>query len=68
MKQIAKNVFASFDGDLNCSYSDNNAEKLVLRIRIINNDPLGDEEEQVNMMERTRSSASLKPFGCGDLS
>ena len=38
MEQIAEKVTASFGDDLNCIFTDDNADKLVLRIRISNND------------------------------
>ena len=53
MKQIAEKVNAGFGDDLNCIFNDDNAEKLVLRIRIMNSDDgkFGEEEEQVDKME-----------------
>ena len=32
--------------DLNCIFNDDNADKLILRIRIMNNDGKGDEEDE----------------------
>ena len=42
-----------FGDDLNCIFNDDNAEKLVLRIRIMNSDEnkFQEEEEQVDKME-----------------
>ncbi|XP_060536772.1 DNA-directed RNA polymerase II subunit RPB1-like [Cylas formicarius] len=37
MEQIAEKINAGFGDDLNCIFNDDNAEKLVLRIRIMNN-------------------------------
>ncbi|KAM7302594.1 DNA-directed RNA polymerase II subunit RPB1-like [Ixodes scapularis] len=53
MEQIAEKINAGFGDDLNCIFNDDNAEKLVLRIRIMNNDgsKYQDEEEQVDKME-----------------
>lgn len=53
MEQIAEKVNAGFGDDLNCIFNDDNAEKLVLRIRIMNSDDgkFGEEEEQVDKME-----------------
>ncbi|XP_054719438.1 DNA-directed RNA polymerase II subunit RPB1-like [Uloborus diversus] len=52
MEQIAEKINAGFGDDLNCIFNDDNAEKLVLRIRIMNNDDkLQEEEEQVDKME-----------------
>jgi len=53
MEQIAEKVNAGFGDDLNCIFNDDNAEKLVLRIRIMNSDDskFNDEEEQADKME-----------------
>ncbi|XP_044743832.1 DNA-directed RNA polymerase II subunit RPB1 [Chrysoperla carnea] len=55
MEQIAEKINAGFGDDLNCIFNDDNAEKLVLRIRIMNSDDgkFGGEggEEEVDKME-----------------
>uniref|UniRef100_A0A023F603 DNA-directed RNA polymerase subunit n=2 Tax=Triatoma infestans TaxID=30076 RepID=A0A023F603_TRIIF len=54
MEQISEKINAGFGDDLNCIFNDDNAEKLVLRIRIMNSDDgknLADEEESVDKME-----------------
>ncbi|GAB6021132.1 DNA-directed RNA polymerase II subunit RPB1 [Chamberlinius hualienensis] len=53
MEQISEKINAGFGDDLNCIFNDDNAEKLVLRIRIMNSDEskFQDEEEQVDKME-----------------
>ncbi|XP_033326312.2 RNA polymerase II subunit RpII215 [Megalopta genalis] len=54
MEQIAEKINAGFGDDLNCIFNDDNAEKLVLRIRIMNSDDkfTGDtEQETVDKME-----------------
>ncbi|KAG1660851.1 DNA-directed RNA polymerase II subunit RPB1 [Nymphon striatum] len=53
MEQIAEKINAGFGDDLNCIFNDDNAEKLVLRIRIMNSDEnkFQEEEEQVDKME-----------------
>lgn len=38
MEQISEKIQAGFGDDLNCIFNDDNAEKLVLRIRIMNSD------------------------------
>lgn len=38
MEQIAEKINVGFGDDLNCIFNDDNAEKLVLRIRIMNSD------------------------------
>ncbi|XP_035693394.1 DNA-directed RNA polymerase II subunit RPB1-like [Branchiostoma floridae] len=53
MESIAEKINAGFGDDLNCIFNDDNAEKLVLRIRIMNNDDskMMDEEEMVDKMD-----------------
>ncbi|XP_014661495.1 PREDICTED: DNA-directed RNA polymerase II subunit RPB1-like [Priapulus caudatus] len=53
MEQISEKINAAFGDDLNCIFNDDNAEKLVLRIRIMNNDEnkFQDDEEVVDKMD-----------------
>lgn len=52
MEQIAEKINAGFGDDLNCIFNDDNAEKLVLRLRIMNNDEkVTDEEDNQDKME-----------------
>uniref|UniRef100_A0A1B6E299 DNA-directed RNA polymerase subunit n=1 Tax=Clastoptera arizonana TaxID=38151 RepID=A0A1B6E299_9HEMI len=53
MEQISEKINAGFGDDLNCIFNDDNAEKLVLRIRIMNSDEnkMAEEEETVDKME-----------------
>ncbi len=51
MEQIAEKINAGFGDDLNCIFNDDNAERLILRIRIMNSDEKMEEEEQVDKME-----------------
>ena len=53
MEQISEKITAGFGDDLNCIFNDDNAEKLVLRIRIMNSDDnkMQEEEEVVDKME-----------------
>ena len=52
MEQISEKINAGFGDDLNCIFNDDNAEKLVLRIRIMNSeDSKDDDEEQADKME-----------------
>ncbi|CAG0900840.1 unnamed protein product [Darwinula stevensoni] len=53
MEQIAEKINAGFGDDLNCIFNDDNAEKLVLRIRIMNSDEnkFADEEDTADKME-----------------
>ena len=38
MADIANKINREFDGDLSCIFSDDNADKLILRLRIINDE------------------------------
>lgn len=38
MEQIAEKISATFGDDLHCIFNDDNAEKLVLRIRLMNSE------------------------------
>lgn len=53
MEQISQKINSGFGDDLNCIFNDDNAEKLVLRIRIIvGDDKLADDaEEQVSNLQ-----------------
>merc|ERR1719450_1584193 len=54
MEQISEKINAGFGDDLNCIFNDDNAEKLILRIRIMNTedkDDGGGEEELADKME-----------------
>uniref|UniRef100_A0A0B7AU06 DNA-directed RNA polymerase n=1 Tax=Arion vulgaris TaxID=1028688 RepID=A0A0B7AU06_9EUPU len=53
MEQISEKIQSGFGDDLNCIFNDDNAEKLVLRIRIMNSgeNKFQDDEEVVDKME-----------------
>jgi len=54
MEQIAEKINAGFGDDLNCIFNDDNADKLVLRIRIMNGEDnkfQDNEEDTVDKME-----------------
>ena len=54
MESISEKINAGFGDDLNCIFNDDNAEKLVLRIRIMNSSDSkmdGEDEEQADKME-----------------
>jgi len=38
MQNIAERIFQDFGTDLSCIFNDDNAEKLILRIRILNDE------------------------------
>lgn len=61
MEQISQKINSGFGDDLNCIFNDDNAEKLVLRIRIIvGDDKLGDDaEEQVSFVPQDRGCRLL---------
>jgi len=47
MADIAEKINHEFDGDLTCIFNDDNAEKLILRIRIMNDEaPKGDIQDE----------------------
>jgi DNA-directed RNA polymerase II subunit RPB1 len=46
MEQISEEISKYFGDDLNCIFNDDNAEKLVLRIRVMNNDNKDTQEEE----------------------
>ncbi|XP_015756612.1 PREDICTED: DNA-directed RNA polymerase II subunit RPB1-like [Acropora digitifera] len=52
-RHLQEKINLGFGDDLNCIFNDDNAEKLVLRIRIMNNDDAKyqDEEEQLDKMD-----------------
>lgn len=53
MEAISEKINAGFGEDLNCIFNDDNAEKLVLRIRIMNSEDskLNEGEENLDKME-----------------
>jgi DNA-directed RNA polymerase II subunit RPB1 len=52
IEHISEKINAGFEDDLNCIFNDDNAEKLGLRIWIMNGDDgKDDEEEQADKME-----------------
>lgn len=53
MEAISEKINAAFGEDLNCIFNDDNAEKLILRIRIMNSEDskLHDGEENLDKME-----------------
>ena len=50
MEQISEKITAGFGDDLNCIFNDDNAEKLVLRIRIMNSDENKFQENSVSII------------------
>ena len=50
MEQIAEKISATFGEDLHCIFNDDNAEKLVFRIRLMNSDEQKYQTEVCNNM------------------
>lgn len=60
MEQISEKINAGFGDDLNCIFNDDNAEKLILRIRIMQNDGKTDEEEDEDDPNRMTEDMLLR--------
>lgn len=62
MEQISEKVANYFGSDLNCIFNDDNAEKLVLRVRVVHNDGKGDhgEDGSEEIMDRLSDDQFLK--------
>lgn len=64
MEQIAEKINAAFGQDLNCIFNDDNAQKLVLRIRIVNNEELKFEDSCEDDENRLSDDMFLKAIEC----
>lgn len=60
MEQIAEKINLGFGDDLNCIFNDDNAEKLVLRIRIMNNEEKTTEDEDDQATDRMEDDVFLR--------
>ena len=60
MEQIAEKINAGFGEDLNCIFNDDNAEKLILRIRIVNNDDGKEAGERAEQWDRMDDDVFLR--------
>ena len=60
MEQISEKINEGFGEDLNCIFNDDNAEKLILRIRIMNNDEKVDDEPDDGMAEKMEDDTFLR--------
>ena len=60
MEQIAEKISQGFGEDLNCIFNDDNAEKLVLRIRIMNSEDNKVEDNEVCRKRRWGLPDSLE--------
>ncbi|GKB03315.1 RNA polymerase II large subunit [Tanacetum coccineum] len=67
MADIAEKINLEFGDDLTCIFNDDNAEKLILRIRIMNDEMQGDAAEddgKLNKFERERMGSSRSQMVC----
>ena len=62
MEQIAERISAGFGEDLNCIFNDDNAEKLVLRIRIMNSEDNKVEDNEVREGQEISSQNQNQGF------
>lgn len=60
MEQIAEKINAAFGQDLNCIFNDDNAQKLVLRIRIVNSEELKFDENNEDEENKLSDDMFLK--------
>lgn len=60
MEQIAEKINLGFGDDLKCIFNDDNAEKLVLRIRIMNSDDKMAEEEDEQSPDKMEDDVFLR--------
>jgi len=60
MEQIAEKISLGFGDDLNCIFNDDNSEKLVLRIRIMNSEEKMTEEEDEQASDRMEDDVFLR--------
>ncbi|XP_066583647.1 DNA-directed RNA polymerase II subunit RPB1 [Prorops nasuta] len=60
MEQIAEKINAGFGDDLNCIFNDDNAEKLVLRIRIMNSDDSKFQDTEVETVDKMEDDTFLR--------
>lgn len=60
MEQIAEKINAAFGQDLNCIFNDDNAQKLVLRIRIVNSEEVKFEDNNEDDENRLSDDMFLK--------
>lgn len=66
MEQISEKINMGFGDDLNCIFNDDNAEKLVLRIRIMNNDEGKMQEVSVRVKRIDKQTNKMKGRSTGD--
>ncbi|KAH0544137.1 DNA-directed RNA polymerase II subunit RPB1 [Cotesia glomerata] len=60
MEQIAEKINAGFGDDLNCIFNDDNAEKLVLRIRIMNSEDNKFQEGEEEIADKMEDDMFLR--------
>ncbi|KAL5727166.1 DNA-directed RNA polymerase [Ranunculus cassubicifolius] len=60
MSQIAQKIEHEFNGDISCIFSDDNAKKLVLRIRIVNEEATQDSAEDDVFLKKIESNMLME--------
>ncbi|BFZ06570.1 hypothetical protein BsWGS_09609 [Bradybaena similaris] len=60
MEQISEKIQGGFGDNLNCIFSDDNAEKLVLRIRIMNSDDNKTLEQEEKVVDKMADDVFLR--------
>ena len=60
MEQISEKINAGFGDDLNCIFNDDNAEKLILRVRIMNTESKENEDETDEQHEKMEDDTFLR--------
>ena len=60
MEQISEKINHGFGEDLNCIFNDDNADKLILRIRIMNNEAKQTEDEDEDSSDKMEDDTFLR--------
>ena len=60
MEQISEKINHGFGEDLNCIFNDDNADKLILRIRIMNNEGKSSEEDDEDSSDKMEDDTFLR--------
>lgn len=60
MEQISEKINHGFGEDLNCIFNDDNADKLILRIRIMNNEQKTTEDDDEDSSDKMDDDTFLR--------
>jgi len=60
MEQISEKIFDYFSDDLNCIFNDDNAEKLILRVRVMRNNLDRNKDESSELVDKMPDDQFLK--------